>query len=120
MTEILNPADFPDGFADGEALEEFMTRPSQALIEDLAQLDGDIMVLGVGGKMGPTLARLAKRAAPNKRVIGIARFSEAGLAAQLQNHGIETATCDLLERDEVARLPEVRMCCSWPGANSAL
>ncbi len=107
MTETLNPADFPDGFADGAALEEFMTRPSQALIDDLAQLDGDIMVLGVGGKMGPALARLAKRAAPNKRVIGIARFSEAGLAAQLQSHGIETITCDLLERDGVARLPEV-------------
>ena len=45
MTERLDPADFPDGFADTEALEEFMTRPSQALIDDLAELGGDIMVL---------------------------------------------------------------------------
>ncbi|NQV58165.1 MAG: epimerase, partial [Alphaproteobacteria bacterium] len=54
MIEKLDPANFPDGFADAAALEEFMTRPSQALIDDLAQITGDIMVLGVGGKMGPT------------------------------------------------------------------
>ncbi|MDE0726957.1 MAG: NAD-dependent epimerase/dehydratase family protein [Alphaproteobacteria bacterium] len=108
MTEILQPANFPDGFADIEALEEFMTRPSQALIDDLAVLDGDIMVLGAGGKMGPTLARLAKRAAPDKRVIGVARFSEAGLAEQLQGHGVETITCDLLDRDAVAALPDTK------------
>ncbi|MBC8241690.1 MAG: epimerase, partial [Alphaproteobacteria bacterium] len=80
MIEKLDPANFPDGFADAAALEEFMTRPSQALIDDLAQVTGDIMVLGVGGKMGPALARLAKRAAPDKRIVGVARFSEAGLA----------------------------------------
>ena len=108
MTEILQPANFPDGFADIAALEEFMSRPSQALIDDLAGLDGDIMVLGVGGKMGPTLARLAKRAAPDKRVIGVARFSEAGLAEQLQGHGVETITCDLLDRDAVAALPDTK------------
>ncbi len=107
MSDILKPAEFPDGFADAAALEEFMTRPSQALIDDLAALDGDIMVLGVGGKMGPTLARLAKRAAPDKRVIGVARFSEAGLAEDLQEHGVETITCDLLDRDAVAALPDV-------------
>ena len=107
MTDVLKPADFPSGFADGAALEEFMSRPSQALIDDMAQLQGDILVLGVGGKMGPTLARLAKRAAPGKRVIGAARFSEAGLAGQLQGHGIETITCDLLDRDAVAALPDI-------------
>ena len=107
MTEILNANSLPENFADGAALEDFMTRPSQALIDDLARLDGDIMVLGVGGKMGPTLARLAKRAAPNKRIIGVARFSEAGLAEQLQGDGIETITCDLLDRDAVAALPDV-------------
>ncbi len=70
----------PDRFEDVEALEEFMTRPGPALIADLAAADGDIILLGVGGKMGPTLARLAKRAAPDRRVIGVARFSEPGLA----------------------------------------
>lgn len=104
---ILDPQDLPDGFADVEALEEFMTRPSQALIDDLGRVPGDIMVLGVGGKMGPTLARLAKRAAPAKRVIGVARFSEPGLQQRLQGWGVETISADLLDRDAVARLPKV-------------
>ena len=86
MNEILQLNDFPEGFGDEAALDEFMSRPSQALINDLAVLDGDIMVLGVGGKMGPTLARLAKRAAPDKRVIGVARFSEVRLVEQLPSH----------------------------------
>jgi len=57
--------------------------PSAALIEDMAQLKGDIIILGVGGKMGPALAKLAKeavdRAGTNQRVIGVSRFSEVGL-----------------------------------------
>ncbi len=96
----------PDRFDDVEALDEFMTRPGPALIADLAEVDGDIIVLGVGGKMGPTLARLAKRAAPDKRVIGVARFSESGLADSLQSWGVETVPCDLLDRDAVVALPK--------------
>src|SRR5512142_1730269 len=76
---VLSAHDLPHGFPSVDALEDFMTRPSQALIDDLAAIDGDILVLGVGGKMGPTLAGLAKRAAPDKRVIGVARFSETDL-----------------------------------------
>lgn len=96
----------PDAFDDEDALEDFMTAPDPALIRDLAAVDGDILVLGVGGKMGPTLARLAKRAAPDKRVIGVARFSEAGLEAKLQGWGIETVACDLLDRGAVEGLPK--------------
>ena len=59
---VLNPEALPDRFANIEELEEFLTTPSQALIDDLAMVDGDILVLGAGGKMGPTLAGLAKRA----------------------------------------------------------
>ena len=66
----------PARFETVEALEDFMTEPTPALVADLARMDGDILVLGVGGKMGPTLARMAKRAAPGKRVIGVARFSD--------------------------------------------
>jgi len=72
-------------FADVEALEEFMTRPSRELAADLARAPGDLLILGVGGKMGPTLARMAKRAAPGRRVIGVARFSEPGLRALLES-----------------------------------
>ena len=104
---LLDPKDLPARFENEEALEEFMTRPSRALTDDLAALDGDIIVLGIGGKMGPTLARLAKRAAPGKRVVGVARFSEPGLADELKRHGIETISCDLLDRAAVERLPKI-------------
>ena len=97
----------PHGFADEEALEDFMTRPTDALVADLGHLSGDIVVLGVGGKMGPTLARLAKRAAPSKRVIGVARFSDRSLVEKLERWNIETIQCDLLDRAAVARLPTI-------------
>ncbi len=84
-----------------------MTAPTPALVRDLAGLAGDIMVLGVGGKMGPTLARMAKRAAPAKRVIGVARFSEKGLRERLESQGIECVACDLLERASLERLPAI-------------
>lgn len=93
------------GFADVAALEEFMTRPTPELAADLARADGDLVILGVGGKMGPTLARMAKRAAPEKRVIGVARFSEPGLRAKLEKWGIECTACDLLDRAALERLP---------------
>lgn len=92
-------------FQDVAALEEFMTRPTRELEADLARADGDILILGVGGKMGPTLARMAKRAAPGKRVIGIARFTEKGLKERLESWGIECIACDLLDRDALERLP---------------
>ncbi len=57
------------------------------------------MILGVGGKMGPTLARMAKRAAPSKRIIAVARFTADGLRQELEKHGIETIACDLLDMD---------------------
>jgi nucleoside-diphosphate-sugar epimerase len=95
------------GFDSIEHLEEVMTTPSAALTADLVRVPGDIMVLGVGGKMGPTLARMAKRASPSKRVIGVARFSEPGLRAQLQRHGIDCITADLLSRDALAALPDI-------------
>ena len=98
----------PNGFADIDALEDFMTAPTPALERDLAALEGDLMVLGVGGKMGPTLARMAKRAAPGKRVVGVARFSEQGLRAKLESQGIECIPCDLLDRAALEKLPAIR------------
>ncbi|MBN9462966.1 MAG: NAD(P)-dependent oxidoreductase [Burkholderiales bacterium] len=97
----------PERFEDVEALETFMTEPSPELVADLATLDGDIMVLGVGGKMGPTLARMAQRAAPDRRVIGVARFTEPALRERLERHGVECIACDLLDRAALERLPNV-------------
>ncbi|MBI5716545.1 MAG: NAD(P)-dependent oxidoreductase [Burkholderiales bacterium] len=105
MTAAMSP--LPRRFEDVAHLEEVMTEPSPALVTDLAGLDGDIMVLGVGGKMGPTLARMARRAAPGKRVYGVARFSDKAVKAALQAHGVECIECDLLDRAAIARLPNV-------------
>ena len=97
----------PTRFEDVEALETFMSEPTPGLVADLARIDGDIMVLGVGGKMGPTLARMARRAAPGRRVIGVARFSDPALKASLERQGVECIACDLLDRDALQRLPKV-------------
>ena len=105
---LLTAASLPATITDEAALEEFLSRPTPALIDDLAQLDGDIMILGVGGKVGPCLARTAKRAAPDKRVIGVARFSDPDVKQRLQDWGIETMACDLLDRDAVEALPKTR------------
>lgn len=107
MTQILHPARLPAFFRDVEHLEDFMSLPTEGVVEDLNALEGDIIILGVGGKIGVTLARMAKRAAPHKRVIGVSRFSEAGVAERLNAWGIETISCDLLDREAVMTLPKV-------------
>ncbi|MGE0154346.1 MAG: NAD-dependent epimerase/dehydratase family protein [Reyranellaceae bacterium] len=109
MMDTLSPAAaaLPQRFADVAALEDFMTAPSPALVADLQRAPGDIIVLGVAGKMGPTLARLAKRAAPDRRVVGVARFSDPRQKAMLERHGVETIACDLLDAKAVAALPKL-------------
>jgi len=97
----------PERFESVEQLEEVMTTPSAALLADLGALAGDLIILGVGGKIGPTLARLAKRAAPEKRVVGVARFSEKGLREALTAAGIECIAADLLDREQVEALPKL-------------
>jgi nucleoside-diphosphate-sugar epimerase len=97
----------PARLCDVEHLEEVMTTPAPAVIAALQQLPGDIIVLGVGGKIGPTLARLAKRAAPEKRVVGVARFSEKEVREKLTHWGIECIAADLLEREEIEALPKL-------------
>lgn len=94
-------------------VEDRLSTPTEPLIADLAALPGDVVILGVGGKMGPTLAKLARRAADTadggrggRRIVGVSRFSEAQLPAELQAAGVETVTCDLLDPAAVAALPE--------------
>ncbi len=101
-------ATFPDRFRDVDHLEDVMTAPSPALVADLTTLSGELIVLGVGGKIGPTLARLAKRAAPRMRVVGVARFSEKGLRERLTHWGIECIEADLLDRAQIAALPKLQ------------
>src|SRR6202000_1309330 len=98
---LLSRDNLPNTIADIDALDELLCRPSQALIDDLTKVEGDIMVLGVAGKMGPTLAALAKAALPDRRIIGVARFSEAGVEDWLRARGIESIHCDLLDEGGV-------------------
>ena len=94
--------------ADVVALEELLSRPDGDLIADLATIDGDILVLGATGKMGPTLARMAKRAAPGKTVYAAARFSDPALVAQFESQDIVPIRVDLLDPAQVAKLPDVK------------
>lgn len=91
-------------------LEEALSRPTPAVVEELARLDGDLLILGVAGKMGPTLAKMARRAldeAGSKRnVIGVARFSQPGVREDLEAAGVRTLACDLLDREAVMALPD--------------
>src|SRR5450631_2657791 len=105
---LLTRDNLPDTIPDVEALDELLCRPSQALVDDLEKIDGDIMILGVAGKMGPTLAGLAKAALPARRVIGVARFSDASVKTWLEARGIETLNCDLLDEAAIRTLPKAK------------
>jgi nucleoside-diphosphate-sugar epimerase len=88
-------------------LEELLSRPTEADRAAMAEMGGDLIILGVGGKMGPTLAMRAKRAgAAGQRIIAVARWSEAGLREQLEHAGIECITADLLDPAQLAALPD--------------
>jgi hypothetical protein len=93
-------------------LDALLSAPRDATIAALRNAPGDIVVLGAGGKMGPTLARMAARArdaadgGSTRRVIAVSRFSERGVRESLQQAGVETIACDLLDCDAVAALPD--------------
>jgi nucleoside-diphosphate-sugar epimerase len=93
-----------------EQLEERMSRPTDADIAAMRTLEGDVLILGVGGKMGPTLAQLIQRSADaakkNIRVMGVARFTDNSMPDALRARGVEPITCDLLEPEELATLPD--------------
>jgi len=99
-------------FRSVEELQEWLSRPTPELVEDVAELDGDLLILGVGGKMGPTLAMMARRAVAqaksDKRVIGVARFSDPAVQERLDHAGIETIRCDLMAEGVLGALPDAR------------
>ncbi len=94
-----------------EKLNELLTTPSDSLVADIAKIKGDIMILGAGGKMGPTLCLLAKnainKAGIEKRVIAVSRFSDQIALDLLHSNGVETISCDLLDHESLEALPEV-------------
>ena len=121
MTPAKQP-ELPESIADAETLDGLLSEPPVWLVERMRTIEGDVVILGVAGKMGPTLARMAKRAADladsdgrgggrgsgtgrARRVIGVARFSDASQEAALAAHGIETVRADLLDEAALAKLP---------------
>jgi nucleoside-diphosphate-sugar epimerase len=101
-------------FRDEAELEDALSEPTPQVAETLARHPGDIVLLGAAGKMGPTLARMAKRAAPERRVIAVSRFSGGGEEA-FTAHGVEAVRCDLLNEAEVAKLPDAPNVVHMPG-----
>ena len=94
-------------FSNETQLDDALSEPTPAVNETLAQLNGDMLILGVAGKMGPSMARMARRALnPKQRVIGVARFSDGKARTYLQEYGVETITCDLLDETALAKLPD--------------
>ncbi len=97
---------------DANAMYQEMLRPSDALISEMALIDGDIMILGAGGKMGPSLTLLARQAADaagvKKNIIAVARFSEPGLQTELEAQGVSTIALDLLDDKKLQQLPEAK------------
>ncbi len=92
--------------SEAELLDQ-MTTPTPQVVDAVARLDGDVLLLGVGGKMGPSLAELLVRAGA-KKVIGVSRFSDEEQRSYLQGVGVETLSCDLLAPESLKRLPDAR------------
>jgi len=93
-----------------EKLEDRLSEPTPEVIETLGRLDGDLIVLGAGGKMGPSLARMARRASDaagvRRRILAVSRFSNGKTEAFLLAHGVETRRCDLLDPAQLDELPD--------------
>jgi len=93
--------------ADVRELEALLSEPTAVTREVLGATNGDIVVLGAGGKMGPTLAMMLRKAAPDKTVYAVSRFSDGEAQARIEAQGVETITVDLLDQGSYAFLPEV-------------
>ena len=87
-------------------LDEVLTRPSEELCEFSKTIRSPLIILGAGGKMGPTLAVLAKRANPELEVIAVSRFSNKEAREWLESRGVKTISCDLLDEGAVKSLPD--------------
>ncbi len=95
---------------DIDQLDDLLSEPTAEVVSSFNQLPGNLLVLGAGGKMGPSLARMARRAldsAPNsRRVIAVSRFSNSKEQERLESWGVETIRCDLLDQRRLEELPD--------------
>ena len=110
MTTAADSDTSPASIESVAQLEELLSRPPAYLIDVFRRTPGDFVILGVAGKMGPTLARMAKRASDaagtSRKIIGVARFSQPDQQSSLESQGIETIRADLLNREQLDRLPD--------------
>ena len=103
---------FPETIENEQQLEELLSRPTAEVVDLFKSLEGDLLFLGIAGKIGPSIARMAKRACDeagvSKRIIGVSRFSNAQEQKKMESYGIETIAGDLLEPDFINTLPKVK------------
>jgi nucleoside-diphosphate-sugar epimerase len=92
---------------DENKLEDILSEPTEATKKVVAGLNGDIVVLGAGGKMGPTLAMMLKKASPKKRIYAVSRFSDKAARSRIEQTQIETIEADLLDESHYRKLPDV-------------
>ena len=92
---------------DEHGLEEMLSEPSEATKHALAATGGDVAVLGAGGKMGPTLAMMLKKASPDKTVYAVSRFSDKAVQGRIRQSGVQTIKADLLDESQYTKLPDV-------------
>ena len=100
----------PDRIDSVEVLEDLLSEPTESVIEAARGSTGDLVVLGAGGKMGPTLARMAGRAAEaagvGRAIFAVSRFGSAETRLRLDEAGVHTIACDLLDDAAVLALPD--------------
>jgi nucleoside-diphosphate-sugar epimerase len=103
---------FPEIIRNEEELDEILTRPSEALVKSVSNFSGTIAVLGIGGKTGTTVGLRLKRAIDESgstaTVIGVSRFTDETVRGNLENHGVETLSLDLLDDNAESRLPDAQ------------
>lgn len=91
-------------------LDSLLSEPTEAAIRSVAQLDGDVLILGAGGKMGPSLARMignaGKSSGTEREITAVSRFSVNSVQDELEHYGIRTIVSDLLAEGSIARLPD--------------
>ena len=110
MPVLPDTPELPETIGSVEVLEDLLSLPSPSAIEAMRRLEGDLLVLGAGGKMGPSFCQMARRAADaadiRRRVIAVSRFSQSGVRDRLEAAGVESVSADLLEAEAYGRLPD--------------
>jgi nucleoside-diphosphate-sugar epimerase len=92
---------------DESGLEDILSEPTEATRKVVATLNGDIVVLGAGGKMGPTLAMMLKKASDDRNIYAVSRFSDIAAKARIEESGVKTIEADLLDESQYCKLPKV-------------